>query len=186
MAAGSWSRGEYSDKHDIYIYDWQSQEIQHVIRDLPSVLLHLKFSPDGKYLAATMGAAKGLRIYETGNWQQIAKDRGYGGTSCWVDFDREGRLVTSCLDGYIRLYDKGLKLIRKKPAPGGKNPYSVVFSSDSRHIAIGYLNSSRVDVLSADNLKFLFSADTSGKWRPLSNRMVAGWTLPLRDRSVQR
>ena len=32
------------------------------IDGLPNVVIHLTFSPDGRYLAATLGGANGLRV----------------------------------------------------------------------------------------------------------------------------
>src|SRR5205085_11039123 len=52
--------------------------------------------------------------------------------------------------------------LAKQAAPGGKQPYGVRFSPDGRKVAVGYYDSTRVDVLSGETLDLLYSADTSG------------------------
>ncbi|MBF8277325.1 MAG: repeat, subgroup [Candidatus Brocadiaceae bacterium] len=70
--------------------------------------------------------------------------------------------MTTSDDGNIRLYDADFKLIQNKHAPGGSQPLGVAFSPDGHTIAVGYYDSTRVDVLSADDLSLLFSANTDG------------------------
>ena len=147
--------------YEIYVYGRESGEIRQVIGGLPNVITHLKFSPDGRYLAATLGGSNGLRVYETTNYKQIAEDKHYGRGSFWADFDSSGRLVTTCGDGHIRLYGSDFRLIQKRPASGGKFPFGAAFSPDGRQIAVGYEDSTRVDVLSAETLDLRFSADTA-------------------------
>ena len=161
VAAGGYTGYIKKGGYEIYIYGRESGEVRHVIGDLPNVIHHLKFSPDGRYLAATLWGSNGLRVYETTNYKQIAADTHYGRGSFWVDFDSSGRLVTTCSDGHIRLYGSDFRLIQKRPAPGGKFPFGAAFSPDGRQIAVGYEDSTRVDVLSAETLELRFSADTA-------------------------
>ena len=161
VAVGGWTGSASGTNNDIYIYDRQSGELRQVIGGLPNVIRHLRFSPDGRYLAATLGGSNGLRVYETAAYKQTAADPDYGDSSYWADFDANGRLVTTCYDGHIRLYGSNFKLIQKKKAPGGNRPFGTAFSPDGRRIAVGYLDSTRVDVLSADSLDLAFSADTA-------------------------
>jgi WD40 repeat protein len=164
VAAGGHTGHAKQGGHKIYVYDRESGEIRHVIGDLPNVTTHLKFSPDGRYLAAMLGESSGLQVYETTDFKRIAEDRDYRTGSFWADFDAAGRLVTACGDGHIRLYGNDFRLIQKKPAPGGKVPYSAAFSHDGRQVAVGYADSRRVDVLSAETLGLRFSADTAGMY----------------------
>jgi WD40 repeat protein len=79
-----------------------------------------------------------------------------------IDFDRSGRLITSCSDGYLRLYDKDLQMLRQVRAPGGERLYAVRFSPDGSKLALGYDDRARVDVLDGNSLKGLYQPDTSG------------------------
>jgi WD40 repeat protein len=156
IAAGGWLReGEDS----IYIFDRASGRIVHRIDSLPNVINHLTFSPDGRHLVACLGGSNGIRVFETAAFDEVAADRDYGGPSNWAAFEREGRLVTSSYDGQIRLYDPGFRLIESKEAPGGGRLNGVAFSPDGEKIAVGYEESTRVDVLDSSTLALLFETD---------------------------
>ena len=97
-------------------------------------------------------------------------------------------MVTSCYDGQVRLYappldgpdatppesvrgriksalsggGQGLKPTHRVRPPGGKRPFTVAFSPDSTRIAVGYEDSTAVDLLDGRTLAQLGSADTAG------------------------
>ena len=148
---GLGTRGERSD-NSIYVFERAGGRIVARVDGLPNVIHHLAFSPDGRHLVACLGGSNGIRIYETGAFQETASDRDYGADSYGAAFDRAGRLVTSSYDGKIRLYDPGFRLTQSKEAPGGKRPFGVAFSPDGTRIAVGYDDSTRVDVLDGQTL----------------------------------
>jgi WD40 repeat protein len=91
---------------------------------------------------------------------EIGRDTDYGSKSSGLDFDRAGRMVTSCGDGYLRLYDQNLKLLQKIPAPNadGHQPMAVRFSPDGKKVAVVYDDSARVDVFDGK----VYQPDTTG------------------------
>jgi len=156
IAAGGWSSDD-----SIYLFNRQTGQLQHRIKGLGNVILHLAFSPDGRYLAASLGAG-GMRVWHSSDWSQVGKDTEYGSDSYWCDFSRDGRLITSSVDGYLRLYDRHFKLQKKRKAAGGNQPFSAVFSPDGRAIAVGFYDSTVVNVLDADTLALRYIPDTRG------------------------
>jgi WD40 repeat protein len=147
---------------NIYIFDRATGELRHRIAGLPNVITHLAYSPDGRHLAAVFEGANGLRVYETGTYREVAQDSTYEDAAYWVAFDLSGRLVSTSLDGYLRLYDAAFQLRRKVQTPGGKQPFAAAFSPDGRHIAVGYDDSTQVDVFAAKDLQRAYAANTTG------------------------
>lgn len=149
----------------IYLFDRSSGRLLRRLGGLPDAVTHLAFSPDGRTLAATLVGQKGLRLFSVDDGTPVAEDLDYGGDSYSVHFSRDGRLVTTCYDGLLRLYRFGggkLTKITQKNAPGGNRPYSAKFSPDGKRIGVGFKDSSAVNVLDGGQLALLSAPDTAG------------------------
>jgi WD40 repeat protein len=177
VAAGGWTQfnnggtDPASDGNAIYLFDRGTGRVWRRLGGLLTID-DLAFSPNGRYLAATMGD-NGVRVYRTDTWELVGRDSDYGDSSNSADFSRDGRLVTACDDGFIRLYrvsNSGLALLTKQTATDGKRPYSVRFSPDGRLIAVGFGDSPAVDVLDGSTLALRYAPRT-----PPVNR--AGWAV---------
>lgn len=160
--------GGYTSKDglntNIYLFDWESGRLVQRIAGLPNVIQHLIYAPDGKWLAATLGEG-GVRVYTTGSYREVFADREYGARSYGADFDAAGRLVTTCWDSYLRLYEPAggtWRLAAKRKAPGGDQPYAVRFAPDGQRLAVSFDDSTRVAVLAGRDLTPLYTPDTSG------------------------
>jgi len=164
VACGGWMRGKSEPSYSIYLFDRATGTVLRRIPGLPGAVFHLAWSPDGRFIAAAL-SHRGILVFRAHDGTQVGSDTAYGDQSYSVDFHADGRLVSTSWDGIVRLYrvaDGGLSLMEKQPAPGGKQPFAARFSPDGRHIAVGYEDSTRVDVLSGDDLALAFSADTTG------------------------
>ncbi len=94
--------------------------------------------------------------------------------------------MTSSRDGYLRLYSSasdGFSLVAKSDAPGGSQPFAAVFSPAGDKIAVGFQDSTNVNVLGGHDLAFLYAPDTTGinngnlssvAWSQDGNSLYAG------------
>jgi WD40 repeat protein len=164
VAAGGWTRWSEADRQEqIYLFDRQTGALVKRIAGLPVTVFHLAFSPDGRYLAATLGGGHGLRVYDRDtDWAEVARDTEYGVTSYGAAFARDGQLVTTSWDGHVRLYDRAFRRIAKRKTPGGRLPYDVAFSPDGKTLAVGYADAAAVDFFDVETLAPLPGPDTGG------------------------
>jgi WD40 repeat protein len=162
VAAAGWTGYNWEGSNSIYLFERRSGRLLRRLPGLPEVIKDLAFSPDGSRLAATLGGAFGLRVFQMPNGRELGKDESYGNDGVGAAFAADGRLVTASFDGKIRLYDRDLHLLASASAPGGKRPYSVEFSPDGRKIAVGYEDVPHVDVLNASDLHSLYTPDARG------------------------
>ena len=160
VAVGGRTGYEWDREYSIYLFDLDSGRMLRRIRGLPDGTYHLTYSHDGYYLAAALAGANGIRIYNTIDYSEAARDTAYGDNSQWIDFDHQGRLVTTSWDGYIRLYDANFRLLAKQQVPDCKQPYTARFSPAGDKVAVGFFDSGGVKVLSAQDLAFLYAIDT--------------------------
>ncbi|MEN8215971.1 MAG: caspase family protein [Pseudomonadota bacterium] len=159
VAVGGWTGYDWNEGVSIYLFNRATGQMRQRITALPTVINHLAYSPDGHYLVASLYKS-GIRIYHSSDYSLHAEDVDYGDRSYWAEFDSKGRLVTSCDDGYIRLYNKQFNLLNKRKAPGGNRPYAARFSPSGDKIAVGFTDSTQVNVLSGEDLSLLYSPDT--------------------------
>jgi WD40 repeat protein len=135
---------------------------------MESAICHLSFSPNGKHLVANLGSGKGIRLFgvKDGKWNLLGSDSNYEKDSYWSEFSPDGKtFATTCYDGMIRIYS--IDEIGNKKEEGdningqgraaalpnstiktvsGTQPFSLSFSPDGKEIAVGYANSTNVDI----------------------------------------
>jgi WD40 repeat protein len=166
IAVGGWT-APVGQPENIYLFDRASGKLKQRLTDLPEVVLDLAYSLDGRRLAASLGAKGGIQVFDAGNdYRKLPSDTQYGDQSYSAAFDRSGRLVTTSLDGFVRLYaaDRYDTPIVRFETPGHR-PISAVFSPDGSRIGISYDDTKDVVVLAATSLKELkelFKANTIG------------------------
>jgi WD40 repeat protein len=162
VALGGWTGPEVGT-NNIYLFDRASGRMLARIGGLPRAIIDLAFSPDGSHLAAALEGNHGIRIFAgRTSWKEVARDTAYNGSTQSVDFDGRGRLVTTSHDGKLRLYNRDFRLIAVHEVAGGKRPFFARFSPDSRQIAVGFEDTSAINVLNASTLALAYVPNTGG------------------------
>lgn len=174
VAASGMTGYQWAHKFSIYLFDRESGKLVQRLGELPSAAYHLSFSPDGRKLAAVLLDSKGVQLFRTADGHRVAWDSSYRNAAIGLDWDPSGRLVTSSWDGYIRLYTGDLQLVEKVKSPSGKEPCAVRFSSDGEKIAVGFHDTTNLDVLASNGLRSLYRPDTGGT--PNLNFEVVAWS----------
>jgi WD40 repeat protein len=161
VAAGGWDRS--GGDQSVYVFDAATGKLIRRLGKLNNAIYHLTWSANGRYPAATLAGGKGLRVWETAGWSLVGDDRNYGGKGSYgAAFDATGRLYTVAFDGLLRRYGgPDFKLERKSRTLGGKEPYSVAVHPNGDRIAVGFSESTAVEVYRAKDLQRLFAADTA-------------------------
>ena len=164
IAVGGFTASARDGGSNIYLFDRATGTLIKRIGELPNVVTYLTYSHNGQYLAATLGD-DGFRIYSSESYALAGEDQACGDSGLSADFDRAGRLVTACYDGFIRLYapvaDGPPQLLYKRKISDGQ-PVSVKFSPDGSRVAVGLGDSVKVAVLAGRDLTPLYTPDTSG------------------------
>jgi WD40 repeat protein len=159
----------------VYLLDRASGRLLQRLPGLPNVVNHLAFSADGRRLAAALGAG-GLRVFERGaggRWQLLAADESFDRSSYSVAFAADGRLLATTFSdpssrepGELRLYappsGPRLALLQRRTPTGGKDPFFARFSPDGRRIAVGFDDTTAVEIVDGATLAPIASADRQG------------------------
>lgn len=159
IASGGYTGTTWDQAFSIYIFNRLTGQLTKKISDLPSSIGDLEFSPDGRLLLAGLHGRTGIHAYRVPDFTLIAKDESYYPTShvYGLDFDSAGRFATSSYDGFIRLYEQDFHMISKAQPLAGKRPYGLSFSPDGNKIAVGFVDTPQVILLSGKDLSLLDS-----------------------------
>ncbi len=166
IATGGWTGNEWDGSFYIYLFDRESGHLVRRVGGFSNVVKDLAYSLDGRYLAVMLGSDQGVRVYSTANYALAGEDGVYGDSSYNANFDHAGRLVTTASDGYVRLYappgSGSLRLLSKWKAADGQRPFEATFAPDGSRVAVGFVHSTKVIVLSGNDLVPLYAPDHSG------------------------
>ena len=162
VAAGGHT-GEAGQPQSIYLFQRDTGALVRRLKGVSSSVMHLVFSPTGRYLAATLGDADGLRVYDRdAGWQEVGRDAPYGGDSYGAAFAADGRLATTSFDGILRLYDRAFRRVATAKTPDGTRPVGLAFTPAGDRLAVGYDDTTAVSLVDGRTLTPLRGADTRG------------------------
>lgn len=149
--------------HPVYLFERATGRLIARSAGFAHPARRLVISADGKRLAVVVFGSGGVRVLEVGNLQrELMRDTDCALETQGADFDRTGRLVTSCSDGLLRLYDAQGRRLAKRRVDGGGEPAGVRFSPDGTRIAVGFLDTPAVVVVAGGNLAPMFVARSPG------------------------
>jgi len=155
-ALAGWTGYEWDKKISIYLINTQTGSIIHRIKELPGVINDLEFSPDGKWMAASLQGSHGVRIFDTSGWGEYRKLEGYAGAVYDIAFKPGGGLATVCFDGKIRVYNSRFELMTEKSGLPGQEIYSIAFNPSGNLLAVGYVDAAVVEVRDGSDLSLLY------------------------------
>jgi WD40 repeat protein len=160
VATGGWTGWTWDRKSSIYFFDIISGELIQRLGGFDNVVNALAWMPDGEHLAVGLQGYAGFRVLCLKDGKVVAADTQYKDDLMDMDISCRGRIVTTALDGFVRLYNRQFKLIGRRKVPGGKKPVSVRFSPDAKTIAVGFIDVPTISVVSAHDLSLRYHADT--------------------------
>lgn len=152
----------HENSFSLYVYDTANLRMKGRLSKLPSEILHLAYASDGTRFAAAFGSAKGIIVWDSSTGKKAAEDLSYGFSCNWVIFAHDGRMATSSDDGFIRIYDPQIKLLKKIQGKAGKQPYGLSFSEDGRLLAVGYIDKPKVEIIDTVQGKILQNPNVDG------------------------
>ena len=150
----------------VYLFDRETGALTRRLGGLPGWVQGLDYTADGRFLAAVTGERggmtrwSGIHVFRLPDYNLVAQDRDYGNFIKWVTSAPSGaKLATTCLDGFVRLYDlsalpagriasplpiKPVSMIRPT---GGERPWGLAFAPDGTRLAVGFFKAPSIDVL---------------------------------------
>jgi len=164
VAGGGWTGVEWEQTNSIYLFNRLTGKMVKRLYGLQSTIKHLCFSPDGRYLATSLGGL-GIRVWETQHWEQVFSDVHYGDSSEYCAFNAQNRLLTTSFDGYLRLYSPSagsFTLAVQRQMWYEQLPWVAEFSPTGDRIAVDFFNTKSIYLLEVQTLGYFFSPDTNG------------------------
>jgi WD40 repeat protein len=180
-AAGGYNQS--GGDHWVYLFDTTSGNLLGRLGRLPNVIYHLAYSPDGRYLAATLGGGKGMRVWQTSDWKQVASDENYGTVDSYgATFDKDNTLFTVADDGFVRRYGRRFRLEAKAQVTAGQRPFQIAVNPGEDKLAVAFDGTLAIEMFTKTALQQLGMVNTANMegdmtavaWSPDGKRLFAG------------
>jgi WD40 repeat protein len=163
IAAGGWdTHTDSASGHFVYIFDAATGAVVARVGPFGNVIDYLRFSLDGRWLAATSSKGVGLKVIDAQTWRIAVEDTAYGDTSYGAAFAPDGRLYTVADDNKLRVYGPGPAFKKEREIKTNGDPQSVAVDPRGQLLAVGFYDTSTVNLYDAATLAFRAVADAKG------------------------
>ena len=157
-AVGGWTRYG-GDRHTVFLVDVESGRILDRADVFRNVIFDLEYSPNGRYIAAGVGGSSDNVILDADTLEIVVTLDGYGASTNNVAWSSDGRLAVVSYDGAVRLYNRRFELTARETPSGGDRPFDLAFSPDDRYLAVGFVDTNRIQVLDGRTLGLRYEPD---------------------------
>jgi WD40 repeat protein len=185
VAAGGWDAA-YKAKggSGVYVFDSATGTSMRRLGAFRDVILHVAFSPDGQRLAVALAGGNGIRVLDVASGRELMSDPDFGGKGSYgLAFAADGSLFAVGFGGQLRRYGPDLKRGVRVATAGGQQPYSVAVDPTGQRLAVGFNDTTALEIYDATALRRIGVADTadlanvylsSVAWSLDGNRISAG------------
>ena len=199
LVAGGWdARYEVKKEMHAYVFDAATGAQLARLGTFASVVRHLAFSADGRWLAINLGDPA-VAVFDTSSasppgWREVMRDTDYKGDTYNAAFAPNGSLATVSYDGKIRLYEPGpsFRKSREVKVVGATQAFGLAFDPSGERLAVGYNDKIKVDFFDGRDLKPILSADVNGigngnlsamAWQADGKRLWTGGKFDIKGNS---
>jgi WD40 repeat protein len=183
-AGGSDAHYQVDEENGVYLFETTASSSVRRIGVFDNVVNHIAFSADGSRLAVALGGAQGIRVLDVASGQEIMADRDFTEASYGVAFGPDGSVYATGQDGFVRRYGPDLERKAKVELVGNQRLFSIAVDPSGEKIAVGNDEARVVDILEAQTLQKIDSADMRGvddggslsivSWSPDGTRLIGG------------
>ena len=154
LALGGTTGFRWRQNGCVHVYALDTLRLARSVCGWPDIVQTLAFAPDGRWLAVGLGGRNGLRVVRTSDWteQPTLRDPEYGGVVRYLEFSAAGLLASSAGDGYLRLYDRELKLVGRRKLGESTQLGGVRFAPDGVRMAVGTADRPQVFIVDTTTL----------------------------------
>ena len=159
VAVGGWTGWQWNQSASVYVFDSETGALIRRVGGFPRLVSALGYTADGRHLVVGMQGEGGLRILDAASFREVASDPEYRGNVVDISSAAPGGwLVTTALDGALRVYDATHHLVQRQPMGISRRPGNTAVSADGQSFALGFSDLPVVAVFRLPDLHLQFVA----------------------------
>ncbi len=152
LVVGGWTGHSWDKSISMYVFNLDTMEMLGRVSQIPERIVALAFSMDESRLAVTLFDGR-LMLFSTPDFRLIKQNHDCKQVSYRLAYSVKGIIAANCFDGFVRLYDSDLKLVKQAEPMPGHQLSSVSFSPSGDSILVTYYDRTGVLILDTKTLK---------------------------------